>query len=97
MDLPRDGDAWVLPCEGLRVSQIRVDYAFGLELAEDQVRATDEPWRFRINTEFTYASPTWMEEKLEPQEAGRSAGACVERRAPDTHEGAALARRSTTP
>ena len=49
------------------MSQIRVDYAFGLELAEDQVRATNEPWRFRINTEFTYASPTWMEEKLDPE------------------------------
>ena len=66
MDFARDGDAWILPCEGLRVSQIRVDYAFGLELAEDQERATDEPWRFRINTAFTYASPTWIEEKLDP-------------------------------
>ena len=67
MDFPRDGDAWVLPCEGLRVSQIRVDYAFGLELAEDQERATEEPWRFRINTEFTYASPTGIEAKLDPE------------------------------
>ena len=48
------------------MSQIRVDYAFGLELAEDQERATDEPWRFRINTEFTYASKTWREGKLDP-------------------------------
>lgn len=67
INFARDGDAWVLPCEGLRVSQIRVDYAFGLELAEDQERATDEPWRFRINTEFTYASRTWIEEKLDPE------------------------------
>lgn len=51
-DLERDGDEWRLPCEGLRVSQIRIDYAFGLELAEDQERATDEPWRIRINTPF---------------------------------------------
>ncbi len=67
MKFPRDGDAWILPCEGLRVSQIRVDYAFGLELAEDQERATDEPWRFRINTPFTYASRTWREEVLDPE------------------------------
>ena len=67
MEFSRDGDAWILPCEGLRVSQIRVDYAFGLQLAEDQERATDEPWRFRINTAFTYASPTWREEVLDPE------------------------------
>jgi uncharacterized protein DUF6188 len=67
VELPRDGDAWALPCEGLRVSQIRIDYAFGLELAEDQKRATDEPWRFRINTRFTYRSPTWREEVLDPE------------------------------
>ncbi len=67
MDLARDGDAWILPCEGLRVSQIRVDYAFGLELAEDQERATNQPWRFRIGTAFTYSSPTWREETLDPE------------------------------
>ncbi len=54
--LERDGERLVLPCEGLRVSQIRVDYAFGLELAEDQERATDQPWRIRINTQFEYSS-----------------------------------------
>ena len=49
------------------MSQIRVDYAFGLELAEDQQRATDDPWRFRINTAFTYGSRTWLEETLDPE------------------------------
>ena len=53
--LERDGDLQILPCEGLRVSQIRVDYAFGLELAEDQERASDHPWRIRISGEFDFS------------------------------------------
>lgn len=65
--LERDGDALVLPCEGLRVSQIRVDYAFGLELAEDQECATDTPWRFRINTEFSYYSGANDSVQIDPE------------------------------
>jgi len=77
------------------VSRIRVDYAFGLELAEDQERATDEPWRFRINTEFTYASPTWIEEKLDPEGPPGALGPALSVRQPDAHAGAPLARRAT--
>jgi hypothetical protein len=54
-ELERDGDALILPCEGLRVSQVRVDHAFGLELAEDRERAANRAWRIRINTRFAYS------------------------------------------
>jgi hypothetical protein len=55
-ELQRVGDEWRLPCEGLRVSQVRIDYAFGLELlADDDERAGDELWRIRINTTFLYS------------------------------------------
>ena len=59
-----------MPCEGLRVSQIRIDYAFGLLLTEDQERAVDGPWGIRINTAFQYSWAGGAETTIDPEGPG---------------------------
>lgn len=75
--LERDGEELKLPCEGLRVSQIRIDYAFGLELAEDQERASDEPWRIRINTRFHYSAGDTAATAIDPERPAPEAAAAL--------------------
>lgn len=75
--LERNSDELKLPCEGLRVSQIRIDYAFGLELSEDQERASDEPWRIRINTPFDYSAADTAATTIDPQGPAPEAAAAL--------------------
>jgi len=61
------GDRWRLPCEGLVVGQVRVDYAFGLELTETPERAAEVAWQLRINTPFTLTSSSGSRHDLDPE------------------------------
>jgi hypothetical protein len=65
--LNRRGDHWALPCEGLIVGQVRIDYAYGLEFTETPQRAADVAWRLRVNTPFTFTDTIGAEHDLDPE------------------------------
>lgn len=65
--LDRRGDHWALPCEGLVVGQVRIDYAFGLEFTETPTRAAEVAWRLRVNTHFTFDDGQGRELHLDPE------------------------------
>jgi Family of unknown function (DUF6188) len=61
------GGHWALPCEGLIVGQIRIDYAYGLEFTETPTRAAEVAWRLRVNTPFTFNDGHGQAQRLDPQ------------------------------
>ena len=61
------GDHWVLPCEGLEVDQVRIDYAYGLEFTQTPERAIDDPWRLRVNTPMTVRLPDGRTFEVDPE------------------------------
>jgi hypothetical protein len=65
--LDRRDDHWVLPCEGLVVGQIRIDYAYGLEFTETPTRAADCSWRLRVETLFTFTDLVGVVHSLDPE------------------------------
>ena len=65
--LNRRGDHSALPCEGLVVGQVRIDYAYGLELTETPQRAAEVAWRLRVNTPFTFTDTMGAKHDLDPE------------------------------
>ena len=56
----------MLPCEGLIVGQVRIDYAYGLEFTETPERAAEVAWRLRVNTPFTFSDTAGSEDYFDP-------------------------------
>lgn len=78
--LARREDHWILPCEGLVVGQVRIDYAYGLEFTETPKRAAEVAWRLRVETPFTFTDLVGATHLLDPEgPAERLAPALVTR------------------
>ena len=67
MPLAREEDHWVLPCEGLVVGQVRIDYAYGLEFTETPTGAAEISWRLRVETRFAFTDIVGAVHHLDPE------------------------------
>lgn len=74
MGLEPEADHWVLPCEGLVVGQVRIDYAYGLEFTETPESAAEISWRLRVGTEFVFTDPLGRSRRIDPEGEAASLG-----------------------
>jgi Family of unknown function (DUF6188) len=74
MALEAEGDHWVLPCEGLVVGQIRIDYAYGLEFTETPEAAAEVAWQLRVGAEFLFTDPLGRSLRINPEGEAAAVG-----------------------
>jgi hypothetical protein len=72
--LEREGDHWVLPCEGLVVGQVRIDYAYGLEFTETPERAADISWSLRVESLFSFTDIVGAVHRIDPEGPAEALG-----------------------